>query len=90
MSYGLGMRLKNWRIENNLSRIELAEKINYSDKAIMNWELGKALPSYDAIISLSKVMGVSIDWLLGQSTTWKPSDLVLKERHRIPIIGSFK
>ncbi len=79
--HGLGLRIREWRFENNVTRHDLSQTIKYSEKAIQNWETGKAMPSYDAIIALSITMGVSIDWLLGQSCTWRKADYFVEKQH---------
>lgn len=79
--HGLGLRIREWRYENNITRHDLSQTIKYSEKAIQNWETGKAMPSYDAIIALSITMGVSIDWLLGQSCTWRKADYFVEKQH---------
>ena len=36
--------LANYRKINNLTQLDLAEKLSYSDKAISKWERGESLP----------------------------------------------
>ena len=47
-----------------LTQIELAEKINYSDKAVSKWERGESIPDVSVLLELSKLFGVSIDFLV--------------------------
>lgn len=60
----LGERIKNYRKELGLSQEELAEKINVSRQAITKWENDSGIPDIDNLISLSKIMGVSLDELV--------------------------
>ena len=46
-------RLKELRIEKNLSQMELAKKTDISQSAIAKWELGKTEPSASALLTLS-------------------------------------
>ena len=39
------------RKTNKLTQLELAEKLNYSDKAISKWERGEAVPDVAVLIS---------------------------------------
>ena len=43
------------RKKNNLTQIELAEKINYSDKAISRWEKGEVMPNYEILEQLAEI-----------------------------------
>lgn len=58
-------RLKELRIENNLSQQKLAEKIGVTQKAIDFWEKGINEPKVSYVIKLAIFFGVSADYLLG-------------------------
>ena len=58
-------RLKELRIELNLSQDALAREVGLTHTAIGLWEQGKRIPNLDAVISLAKYFGVSIDYLAG-------------------------
>ena len=60
----LGERIKNYRRKTGLSQEQLAEKINVSRQAITKWENDSGIPDIDNLISLSKVMGISLDELV--------------------------
>lgn len=59
-----GRFISELRKEKGLTQIELAEKINVSDKAISRWENGKNYPDIEMLEILSKELGVSISELL--------------------------
>jgi len=46
------------RKEKKLTQLELAEKINYSDKAISRWEKGEVTPDIETLEKLSKIYNV--------------------------------
>lgn len=52
------------RKANKLTQLELAEKLNYSDKAISKWERGESLPDIIILKQLADMYGVSIDYIL--------------------------
>ena len=54
----------NLRKANNLTQLELAKKINYSDKAISRWEKGEVLPDVETIQTLSIVFNVPMSAIL--------------------------
>lgn len=47
---------------------ELAEKFNYSDKAVSKWEHGEALPDVITLQQLADFYGVSLDFLTHENT----------------------
>ena len=63
----LAGKLKAWRVSNNMSQEEFARLLHYSTRAEQTWECGQQLPAAEALISISKVMGVSVDLLLGNT-----------------------
>lgn len=56
------------RKEKGLSQAELAEKLDVSRQAISRWERGTSAPSTDNLVCLAKLYGVSLDYLVGEST----------------------
>jgi len=60
-----GDRLKQLRIEKNLSQQNLADLIGASKSLISCYESGKRNPSLENIISFIQIFGVSSDYLLG-------------------------
>ena len=58
-------RLKELRIENNLSQEKLAKASGLTQPAITMWENGTRTPNMESIILLAKFFNVSSDYLLG-------------------------
>ncbi|MBQ8522530.1 MAG: helix-turn-helix transcriptional regulator [Clostridia bacterium] len=56
------------RKANKLTQFELAEKLNYSDKAISKWERGESLPDILVLKQLADMYAVSIDYMLVKHT----------------------
>lgn len=46
------------------TQIELAEKLNYSDKAISKWERAESLPDVTVLQQIAALFSVSVDYLL--------------------------
>lgn len=61
------MRLKQLREENNLSQLDLANKLNMSQQAISAYEKGTREPDIDTIKKISDFFNVSTDYLLEKS-----------------------
>ena len=60
-------RLKELRIEKNVSQLELAKVVNMSKMAISHWESGHSEPSITQLKELSRFFGVSVDYLIGNT-----------------------
>lgn len=48
----------------HMTQLELAEKLNYSDKAISKWERGESIPDVLVLKSIADLFGVTLDYLL--------------------------
>ena len=60
----LSDKILSLRKRNGLSQEELAEKLSVSRQAISRWEVGSAQPDALNILQLSKLLGVTADYLL--------------------------
>lgn len=47
-----------------MTQLELAEKLNYSDKAISKWERGESIPDVTVLKAIADLFGVTLDYLL--------------------------
>jgi transcriptional regulator with XRE-family HTH domain len=50
-----------YRKRNGLTQAELAEKLNYSDKAISKWERGDGLPDLVVLNEMADIFGININ-----------------------------
>ncbi len=62
----LADKLKEARQNAGLTQVELAEKLCVSRQAITKWESGKGIPDVENLKMISKVLNVSIDFLLDE------------------------
>lgn len=60
----LGQKLKDIRKRFGLSQEQLAEIMNVSRQAITKWESDNGLPDVSNLQELSKVFGITVDYLL--------------------------
>ena len=63
----LNEKIKEYRQIFNLSQEQLAENMGVSRQAITKWENDEGLPEIGNLKLLSKLMGISIDYLLDES-----------------------
>ena len=68
----LSEKIVKHRKINGWSQEDLAERINVSRQAISRWEGGTAQPDATNILQLSKLFGVTTDYLLGDDETEPP------------------
>lgn len=59
-----GKLIRKLRKEHKMSQDALADKLHITRQAISNWEVGKAFPDSDILLSLSELFEVSIKELL--------------------------
>lgn len=52
------------RLLNNMTQMELAEKLNYSDKTISKWERAESSPDIAVLVEIADLFGVSLDYLV--------------------------
>lgn len=57
----IGKNLTRLRKMANLTQLELAEKLNYSDKSVSKWEQGNGIPDVRILLQLSELYGVTLD-----------------------------
>lgn len=60
----LGERIASLRSRLGWSQAELARRLNISPSAVGMYEQGRREPSVDMLVSLSRTLGVSMDFLL--------------------------
>ena len=59
------LTLKNMRISRGFTQATLGEMVDVTQQSIQAIETGKAKPSYDTLVKLSKALGCTVDELLG-------------------------
>lgn len=65
----IGNRIKLLRKEKQWNQTELAKKLGVGRTTITEYERETIVPSYDKILSMAKVFGVSVDYLTGESNS---------------------
>ena len=65
LKYQIGINIAEMRKQRGLTQAELAERLNYSDKAVSKWERGESVPDVLTLVQLAQLFGVTVDSLLG-------------------------
>lgn len=63
----LANNISELRKMNNMTQQELAEKLNYTDKAISKWERGESTPDIESLSAIAKLFNLTVDDLLNDS-----------------------
>lgn len=61
--------LVKFRTEAGYTQLELAQKLNYSDKSISKWERGESLPDLVVLTKLSQIYNVNLDAFVSSQTS---------------------
>ena len=72
----IGDRIKQRRIELDWSQRELASKMGYNHSTITRIETGKIDISQSRVVQFSKVLGVSIAYLMGWEEEEQKNDII--------------
>jgi transcriptional regulator with XRE-family HTH domain len=60
----IGRNIASYRKRSGLTQVGLAERLNYSDKAISKWERGESVPDVITMIQLADQFGITVNELL--------------------------
>ena len=60
----IGKNIAAHRKRSGLTQVELADKLNYSDKAVSKWERGDSVPDVLTLAQLAQLFDVTVDDLL--------------------------
>ena len=71
----VGLNIARLRRERGLTQAELAERINYSDKAVSKWERAESTPDVLTLITLAEVLGTDMNTLTGLPAASQPEPL---------------
>lgn len=74
-----------------LTQSDLAQRLNYSDKAVSKWERGESVPDVMVLKAVADLFGVTVDYLLAEDHEEEaPAALAeepkRKHRHSRPVI----
>ena len=79
----VGKRIRQARVLAGLTQEQLAEKIGVSRTAIVRWESAETEPTLEHLISLTKLLHVSADYLLGLDEHSKEIDSLMGVVHKL-------
>ena len=76
----IGKFIAECRKNSNLTQMQLAEKLNITDRAISKWENGKAMPDSSIMLDLCKELKISVnEFLSGEMIDMKNYNKIAEE-----------
>ena len=60
----IGRFIAQKRKEQNMTQVQLAEKLGITDRAVSKWERGKSLPDASIMLELCSLLGITVNDLL--------------------------
>lgn len=82
----IAKNITNLRQSAKLTQIELAERLNYSDKAISKWERAESLPDITVLKAIADLFDVPLDYLVREEhepAAEKAPETSGKRNHRV-------
>lgn len=70
------------RVAARMTQIELAEKLNYTDKAVSKWERGESVPDVSVLLRIAELFDVTLDFLVHEHEAVPPVSELKKEKSR--------
>ena len=72
LKFIIAKNIQKLRQEKGMTQLELAEKLNYSDKSISKWERGESLPDVVVLKAVADLFEVTLDYLVEEEHSGKP------------------
>ena len=65
MKLMIGENIRSYRKKNGLTQEEFAERLGVTYQSVSGWENGATYPDLELIPSISELLGITVDGLLG-------------------------
>ncbi len=82
----IGKNITRLRKTANMTQLELAEKLSYSDKSVSKWEQGNGIPDVRILMQIAELFGVTLDDLVHEQREHKLMPKTLRIIRRTVII----
>ena len=64
----IGKKICSLRKEQNMTQVELADRLGISYQAVSNWERGNSMPDISKLPELATIFNISLDDLIGEKS----------------------
>ena len=72
-----------------LTQAELAEKLNYSDKAVSKWERGDSIPDVLVLAEIAELFSVTVDYFLHEHEDGEKKPVIEADKKRTRLAVTF-
>ena len=77
--------LLRFRTQANLTQAQLAEMLNYSDKAVSKWERGESVPDIRVLMQIAGIYNIKLDDLVSRPKEREVKPVLHKRKKRLLI-----
>lgn len=81
LKFIIAKNIQKLRQEKGMTQLELAEKLNYSDKTVSKWERGESLPDIVVLKTIADLYEVTLDYLVEEEHDGKPVTKEMMDRN---------
>ena len=89
--YVTGAVIKELREKNNVTQLQLADKLGVSDKTISKWETGKGYPNITLLDPIANALSVSVAELISGNTVYNSNisaNMLRSQFYVCPVCGN--
>lgn len=89
--YVTGAVIKELREKNNVTQLQLADKLGVSDKTISKWETGKGYPDITLLDPIANALSVSVAELISGNTVYNSNisaNMLRSQFYVCPVCGN--
>ena len=77
--------LVRFRTKANLTQVQLAELLNYSDKAVSKWERGESVPDIRVLMQIAGIYNITLDDLVSRPKEKEVRPVLHKRKKQVLI-----
>ena len=78
----VGTNIAKYRKMHDMTQLELAEMINFSDKSVSKWERGEGIPDVEVLKNICDIFGVTLNDMVVENSELKVSEPVESHHNR--------
>ena len=72
----IAKNISELRTDSKMTQLQLADVLNYSDKAVSKWERGESIPDISVLKNIADLFGVTVDYLISSGHEDEPDDVI--------------
>ena len=81
LKFVIAKNIQKLRQEKGMTQLDLAEKINYSDKSVSKWERGESLPDVVVLKMIADLFEVTLDYLVEEEHKGQPATQQMMDKN---------